>query len=165
MDSAVWGLIGTVVGAMASICTTALTQYNATRLQRRANELERAERSRGFQRETILQLQDALLDSGRLATRAHMHDVSAFRLGQNWAEIRLPDDLDEAIRLGNKKLSILIERLNDDECRQRVVMFRLAMSRCTGAQSEAESNEGFVEMSSQWEQLSPNLGQLLRAYY
>ena len=54
MDAAVWGLIGTVVGALASIGTAWLAAHSTSRRELAKLDAERTERMHGFQRQTLL---------------------------------------------------------------------------------------------------------------
>jgi hypothetical protein len=107
MDAATWGFIGTlagaVIGATASICTTLVSSWNASRLQQNADYLERIERARAFQRDNLLALQDSLQDAMRLAARAHLEDAVAANFGKSM----LSEEVNQNILLSNRKLSIL----------------------------------------------------------
>lgn len=87
MDAAIWGFIGTVVGtvvgASASILTTFINARNSARLQENADTLQRLERAREFQRTNLLELQEALSQHMRLIGRAHLEDVESFRKSEN----------------------------------------------------------------------------------
>jgi hypothetical protein len=94
VDAAVWGFIGTilgaVVGASASVATTVIASKNAAAMQSQADSLDRSERSRAFQRDNLLATQEALQSVGRLVSRAFHHDVMACRGGAEWAKTLLP---------------------------------------------------------------------------
>src|SRR5229473_2648308 len=51
-----------------------------------------------FQRETLLELQEATMQLGRTTSRSHHLDEMAFRESNNWRKNFLPDDLDEGHR-------------------------------------------------------------------
>ena len=57
MEAALWGFLGTIVGAMVSIATSWINSRNETERQRQANSFERLERARAFQRDNLLNLQ------------------------------------------------------------------------------------------------------------
>ena len=84
MDAAVWGLLGTIVGTLASIGTTWISGRHAFSLQREAASDEYRERHRAFQRETLIQLQDVLHDSLRMMTRAYFEDTNSFKKSGEW---------------------------------------------------------------------------------
>ena len=77
MDAAIWGLIGTVVGAAASIVTTWLATRTSYRLQQDKLREERAKRASAFQRQTLIELQEEFHDALRLINRAHIEDLRA----------------------------------------------------------------------------------------
>jgi len=69
---AIWGLIGALIGALASIATTWITTCNASTQQIASAEYARSEQNRAFQRETLLELQMAVSDLMRLVSRAQL---------------------------------------------------------------------------------------------
>jgi hypothetical protein len=118
MESALWGLIGTVVGAAASILTTILTAKNAARLHSATESAERMERSRAFQRTTLLELQDTMQTAMRCAGQIFHATFLSFKRTGQWDSEPIPDELDEGLRSANMRLTALIERVADDSLRE-----------------------------------------------
>src|SRR5688500_8397603 len=117
MEAAVWGFIGTVVGALASLGATLLSTRNTASMQASASSLERAETARAFQRNKLLELQDALHDSMRLVARGHREDEAAFRATVSCGKHALSEEVNESERLARRRTLILIERIADDALR------------------------------------------------
>lgn len=65
MEPAIWGFVGTLTGAAASIITTVIISRNQVQLQKENDSLERQERARAFQRENLLKIQDILQEALR----------------------------------------------------------------------------------------------------
>src|SRR5580658_7949217 len=61
------------------------------------------ERRADFQRQTLLNLQDAVMELIRTAGENHHQDVMAFRKGVKWGAERLSDELDERARLAQAR--------------------------------------------------------------
>ncbi len=120
MDAAGWGLIGTLVGAGASIATTFLSNRHSAALHASSSREERLERGRAFQRQTLLELQDAFHDAIRLIALTQLEDIRAFHSSGSWARQRLPDDLAENLRTANRRVMLLVERVADDSVRTSV---------------------------------------------
>ncbi|MDZ7693828.1 MAG: hypothetical protein U5K69_22360 [Balneolaceae bacterium] len=114
MSSAIWGFIGTLVGALASIATTTISSWNTFRIQKLENKEDRKERSRAFQRETLLELQEELVEYMRLFGEAYFEQLDSFKKTGNWGSL-LSDEINEKIRLSNAQTAILIERVIDEE--------------------------------------------------
>ena len=80
MEPVTWGflgtIVGTIVGASASIITTLITGRYSIKLQKDAISHERNERAREFQRNNLLELQNVLSSHMRLVTRAHLEDIA-----------------------------------------------------------------------------------------
>lgn len=120
MDSAVWALIGAIVGALASLGATWLASRSTHALQAATAERERTELARAFQRQTLLELQEAIHDALRLTTRAHLEDLKAHREGAEWGRSLLSDESNESLRLAKRHVAILTERLADDDLRVQI---------------------------------------------
>lgn len=165
MDSAIWGLIGTVVGALASIGSTWLSNFSAHKLQKSIAKADHIERAHAFQRETLLSLQDAFHDMLRLIARAYIHDRQAHADGSEWGRGNLPDELSEDLRLAQRKMAILVERVSDNLLRNAV---KATMENTAGvlfAKSLAEAKQRFSTVSSEANRNLEQLGGVLRSHY
>ena len=165
MESAVWGLIGTIVGALASIGTTWISARNASTLQKQSSSLERMERERAFQRETLVELQDALHDVFRMTARTYLEDSASFKQSGNWGKSLLSEEVDEGIRLANRKVSILIERIANDLLRSELKDAMKVSGQMGLARSQAEAETVFVRMNATVSDVMERLGNVLRSLY
>lgn len=165
MESAVWGLIGTIVGAIASIATTWLSISSSSKLQEERVRAERRERANAFQRETLLELQEAVHGTLRLVHQAYIEDRDSLRAGTPWSKAMLSDKLDENLRLARHRIAILVERVSDDNVRQQVKALMKIASQATLATSEPEAKAHLDCCSSESYQVLETLGSALRSYY
>lgn len=170
MDAATWGFIGTLVGAvvgsLASIITTVISGRNERKKLAQADSRDRIERARNFQRQTLLELQDALSVHMRLIARAHFQDARFYRENPESNEIpRLGEELDYEILHSNKKLSILIERVFQDDLREELRVTHRQMNEVTWARSAPESESRLLAGSKQLDALMKSLGTSLRSTY
>jgi len=120
MEEALWGFLGALVGAGASIATSWLSSRHELARQQQADSLERIERARAFQRDNLLELQQALQDAVRYSTRAQLEDEQAFRQSGEWGKVRLSDEVSEGSRATNARLMALTELVADDSVRASV---------------------------------------------
>lgn len=169
MDSAFWGFIGTIVGAIvgatASILTTIINGWKSTQLQKERDNFERLERSREFQRNTLLELQDSLSQNLRLIGRAHLEDLALYRQNDGVRSNLLSAELNQDIMLSNRKNAILTERISDDEIRNNLKILRQHMNDVLFAKSENESRNKLQIASSNFEKFMEKLGVVLRNNY
>lgn len=117
MEAAIWGFLGTLVGALASLTTTVVTARNQASLQSAASQQEREERFRAFQLDTLLEFQNAFHDLMRLVTRAHLEDVAEFKRTGVWGRNSLTEEVNDGLFTARRKVSLLIERVSDDVLR------------------------------------------------
>lgn len=165
MEAAAWGLIGTVVGALASIGTTWLSTRTSYKIQSEKQSDERAERAREFQRETLLALQEAIHDALRLNARAHIEDAESFRKTDDWTRCILSEEVNEGLRLARGKVAILIERVTDDSLRSDVKSLMMVSAEGVLARSEQEAEMNQQTLSKIMTPLFEKLGYILRSHY
>ncbi len=165
MDSAIWGLAGTIVGALASMGTTWLASRSAFTLQNERDRVERAERANAFQRQTLLDLQDAIHDALRLVHRAHIEDLKAHRANKEWGRSMLSEEVNEGVRVANRRVSILVERVADDGLRTEVRRLMGAATDVLFSGSEEASRENLEHASSEATRLLERVGAVLRSHY
>jgi hypothetical protein len=165
MEAAAWGLLGTLVGAMASIATAWMASRSSNRIQSEKHAEERAERAKEFQRETLLALQEAIHDALRLNARAHFEDVASFRKTGRWGRELLSDEVNDGLILSRRKVAILIERVVDASLRTDVKSLMRVAAKGGFAQSEQEAEMNLFELSERMTPLLENIGSVLRSHY
>jgi len=120
MEPAIWGFVGTIIGAAASIITTVITNRNQFQLQKENDSLKRQERARAFQRDNLLKIQDTLQDALRFSGQAYLEFLKAYKKDGKWGKVYLPGELDESIRLTNSRFVVLVERVSDEALRSEL---------------------------------------------
>lgn len=117
MNAAAWGVIGALVGALASIATTWLTNRHAASLQHQQASRERMARHRDFQRETIIALQEAIPEYLHFVSRAHFEELRGLARGTAWGEMLLSDEVNYGCMVSARRTIILMERIANNELR------------------------------------------------
>lgn len=164
MDGAIWGLLGTIVGAAATLGVTWISGRQAFGLQRQAASYERLERHHAFQRDTLLQLQDALHDALRMMTRLHLEDVDSAKESGHWGR-SFSDEASEGFRVTSRRLSMLIERVEDDALRSDLRRVASAMFQVVMASSQAEAEAALARTYDDGEDVTERIGRVLRSLY
>jgi hypothetical protein len=165
VNPAAWGVIGTAVGALASIGTTWLTNRNNAHLQTSAKIAERIEAQRAYQRQTILELQDAFHDAIRLVAQVHLEDCKAERDGTPWGRNHLPDDLSENMRVANRRVMLLVERISDESLRTQIKSVMTLACSVTECSSRTEAVSRLDEATMQGVAAIVQSGAVLRSLY
>ncbi|SPP65043.1 hypothetical protein [Nitrospira lenta] len=165
MEGAAWGLIGTVVGVLASIGTTWMTNLHAESLQRHRAQEERDQRASAFQQQTLLDLQEAIHDCLRLITKGHEEDRRSASKSGAWGATLLDADLDESIRLANRRVGILIERVADDNLRLKIKELMFRANQILNSDSELEAGKMLVQTYVTAEETLQSVGTTLRRHY
>ncbi len=122
-----------------------------------------AERRTQFQRQTLLDLQPALMDLARHASKMHLHDLTGYRTTGAFHLQAYPDDANQGFGLAAALTSMLAVRANDAEVRVLTAAFKSAASDISGARNPDDSIASFVKMSRSFESLQERIGVVLRA--
>jgi len=167
LEPVTWGFIGTIVGtvagASASILTTVIAERNRRSIRRDEAANARAERAREFQSSNLLKVQDVLSNTIRLVARAHLEDMHHYKNEQSEPGFAmLSEDLDNEIRLSNKELSILSERIADDSLRENIKLLQAKMTAVLFADSPVESEIALKDLSYAFDESMAKIGIVLR---
>lgn len=165
MESALWGLLGTIAGAAASIIATIITSRNSANLQISAAGLERIEKHRAFQRETLIDLQDALHDELRAASLVFQADEEAFRNGGTWGKQLLGNELNQQAHLAGRRTLLLAERVANDSLRKHVQSVRGIVTQILMARDRSTAESGMIMMVSEGNSAMEHIGKVLRTLY
>jgi hypothetical protein len=127
-----------------------------------ARQDQRFERRSTFQRQTLLDLQEACMQLARATGAVHHLDEMAFRSGGTWQRQLLPADLDENYHLAQTRTLMLSVRVRDDTVRQLVESLRSYSVNATMSKNQADSNREMMSMVPTHDQLQRRIGELLR---
>lgn len=120
MDAALWGFLGTLVGAAASFLATYFSAKYAAKSQGEAAAKERAVREQLLQRETLIELQNELNNLLRANALIFMDDMKQALEGQPWPELVANVEAGEAARRAFSQVSVLNSRVTNDTVRIEV---------------------------------------------
>ena len=165
MEAAIWGFIGTLVGAGVSIGTTFISAWKDKTLQEQRHTFDREEKARAFQRDNLLKLQDLLQKEIRFMGKVHFSDLKASKETSEWRRSLLSDDLDNEISINNRNLVITIERISNDELRNEIKDFRNQVSIGMFSKTMEESENRLHDASNTFIDLMEKVGIELRNNY
>jgi hypothetical protein len=121
---------------------------------------ERTERRNAFQRDTLLNLQEAVMQLSRsTATIHHKDKMSRHSTGK---PALLPDDLDEGHRLGHVRVSMFSARVRDQSVRDLVEQLRQLSEGSVKSTAQTECNQSLNAMFQVSDELNQRIGELLR---
>ncbi|ENM3807642.1 hypothetical protein V7T16_15665 [Vibrio metoecus] len=164
MEAVTWGFIGTIIGALASIATTAITSWSSHALSNKAKEHERQEFTNNFQRETILELQAELLEYFRSCGQIYRSDKINFENTGQWG-IPISEELNVQNRDLNAKTAILIQRVANDELRASLQVLKDNCTKCLLAKDELEATAYYSSASDDYTNTCELMGRVLRSTY
>jgi hypothetical protein len=137
-----------------------LERDRETRKEARRDQL--AEHLTTFQRQTLLDLQEAVMDVARTTGAAHHLDEMAYREIGQWQKQLLGDDLDQESLLAMRRTAILSVRVRDSSLRELVKTFRQCAAQTSIGVSRDASNSAMNSMAAVFEQVQERVGELLR---
>lgn len=165
MEAALWGLLGTVAGASASIATTVIASRNAVSLQSAAAALEREEKAREFQRDTLIELQDAVHDELRAVALVFMADEAAYRETRTWGRKLLGEELNNRVHLAGRRTLLLCERVANDDLRRHLKSLRDLLTEVQMARDAAIAQNAHMDAMKMGTSVMEHIGVVLRSLY
>ena len=121
------------------------------------------ERRVTFQRETLLALQEAMLEVASTTVTVYFTYLRAHRLeGMEWRRILLPPELDEKSRNAMQRTAMLRVRVRDDEVRSVANNVTAISSRLTSSDSKEAGERIVFEMLPAVEAFNKRIGEVLR---
>jgi hypothetical protein len=115
-----------------------------------------------FQRDTLLQLQNAVQTLARATGRTNQLDEIAYRKTNEWRKEQLPEDLNEGYFVASTQTALLSSRVRDDAVRQLVENFRTVSTNAILAETPADARrqlQGLMGISSE---LHGHIGKFVR---
>lgn len=166
MLESVTTLIAALAGYVTRLATEWLHDRRADKREAEGREAERRlqllERRANFQRETLLSLQDALMELNRATGKVQHLDVMEVRRTGQWRKQLLPADLDESAHQAMVKTLILMVRVRDNQIREMVEKYRDLAARTSLCHDQKESEELSKEMVRLLDPLNERIGEILR---
>jgi hypothetical protein len=159
-----------LLSALGGYLTGAITEYLRDRRARQrereardaTRQLQLSERRSDFQRETLLNLQDAVQDLARATGRMHHLDEMEFRRTGRWGGNLFPEDLDSAAHEAGVKTLKYMVRVRDDSIRVLMKEFRDHANEATLSTSREKSIQEMQEAIAVSESLHERIGLILR---
>jgi hypothetical protein len=115
-----------------------------------------------FQRDTLLQLQDAVQKLARATGQTYHLDEMAFRKTNAWRKNQLPEELDQGYFVAQTQTSMLSSRVRDDRVRELVAQLKTASTDVALAPDQAASFQGIQRLMAIDEELHGRIGELIR---
>ena len=165
MEAAVWGLLGTIAGAATSIGTTIIASRNSAPLQSQSSSLEREEKARSFQRETLIELQDSVHDLLRASALAYQADLTAFRDSGTWGKNLLGEELNTRVHLAGRRALLLTERVADDGLRDHIDSLRNLLTTVQMSRDSNAAQRAHFESIELGTSVMKRIGTVLRSLY
>jgi len=169
MEPAAWGFIGSlfgaVVGASASVLTTAINARHSLKLQATGKEWEKAAKFSSFQHETLLTAQSAVQNLTRLMAKAYLQDRKSYAATGKWSRGSLGEELNEELGEANRLLSSMVERVADNELRGKIKQIHASITDICLATSPEDARAKFLKIGEEYDELMQHLGSTLRNLY
>jgi hypothetical protein len=155
-----------VVGFGMSSLSEWLWHRRATQRERDARDAARRDQlfqqRSAFQRETMFELQEAIMQLARATGAIHHQDEMSYRNSQKWQKQLLPNELDEGYRYAQVRTSMLAARIRDDAVRKLVAELRHHSVEITMSATREASDCAMMGMVHMHDELNERIGALLR---
>lgn len=164
---ATWFPVVTLVfGYVLSVISDSFKDRRTLQREREARKATRRaqmyERRVTFQRQTLLDLQDALNDLARAVGAIHLEDERTYHQIREWNKMPHTQDASENCRLAFRRMSTFRVRVHDDTVRELAQKFQNYSSDVTTGD---DRNMAFAALSGAFkvaEELNERIGEILR---
>jgi len=155
-----------LVGYVTNSTSDWLTDRRILKREREAREATkretRLERRTSFQRQTLLELQDALLELARTEAEMNLFDMRAYRETGEWHKGRFAPELDERNRMANARTAVLTSRVRDESIREMVKKFKDKTTAAMMSTNIDECRAAQFEGTPIFTGLTERIGEVLR---
>lgn len=169
MDPLTWGfigtLIGTVVGASASILTTIINGRNASRNQNKLEIYKRQEIFREFQRDNYLKIQESTYKALRLVALLHIQDMKNLKDSGKWQQGLWDTKNAEDLMYTVRDIVMYLERIQNEKVREEIRKLTSKMMKVSQSSGLQESNDLLAEINLDISNAMKILGTELRNNY
>jgi len=155
-------LLGYAVKAASDWLQHRRTSERERQAREAARQDQLFERRTTFQRQTLLDLQEAVMRLARSSGAMHHQDVMAFRKTGKWQRQLFDEELSENARLANARTSMLAVRVRDESVRSLVAVVKHHSAKAGLSTSEEEGNRELDAMAVEFERLNQRIGEVLR---
>lgn len=169
MDPLTWGfigtLIGTVVGASASIFTTIINARTVSKNQNKLEIYKRQEIFREFQRDNYLKIQESTYKANRLVTLLHVQDMQNLKDSGQWQQGILNAENSNELLHTVEDLTMYLERIQNEKVREEIRNLTGKMFKVSDTFDLKQSNELLAEINLDISKAMKILGTELRNNY
>ena len=129
--------------------------------RREAKDDQRAD----FQRQTLIEIQEKLLQLNRSTFQIYFADLMAQNQGGRWGSNLVPDEIAEMDRELTMRLAALTVRVADDGLREQISGYIQICKEVGSAKSQDEAHQAEMEMERLFGSVNIHLGEILRSTY
>lgn len=158
-------LIGTAVGASASIFTTIINARNVSRNQNRLEIYKRQEIFREFQRDNYLKIQESTYKALRLVTLLHVQDMQNLKDSGQWQQGILNAENSNELLYTVNDIVMYLERIQNEKVREEIRKLTGKMLKVSHTGGWKESNQILGEINLDISNAMKILGTELRNNY
>lgn len=153
-------------GYLLSLLTEYFRDKRTSERERTAREAARRlhlfERRSDFQRQTLLSLQESVVQHASAAGSIYRFEAMEFKKTNRWGGQLLPKELDDSEHEAGVKTLMFMVRVRDPDIRELTRTFRTHANQVGFCKSESESRAELMEMGAALEPLHERIGMILR---
>jgi hypothetical protein len=169
MDAAVWGFVGVVVGGVITGFVSVAAEWIRSSKEAALDGAKRQDDRRlsldHFQRETLLELQDAVNDMARGSALILVEQVRQAGERSRWEHTPVSEDLAEFERGARQRVATLQTRVLDGQVRGLVSNFISAERRMLFAETQSAASRESEEVAEVVGSILDRTGELIRATF
>jgi hypothetical protein len=165
MGQAELAFVGVILGAAItgaiSLAQVRFVTARERKAQQMRREQERVNRREGFERDTLLALQDAISKMREVILREYERKTALMAERGSWPEASASVLLSSEWLQADDRLILLRARVLDEELQQLVDLFGEAISRAMTAKGQAEADDSIVQAGVRLAEINGRIGTML----
>jgi hypothetical protein len=159
-----------LLSALGGYLVSAVTEYfrdrRASKREREARDaarhLQQLERRTNFQRQTLLELQEAVQQFGRTSGTAYFVMREDFQSTGKWGEVEFSDKLNSERLQATTKIIMVSVRVRDERVRELTAQLKKSGDAIFSARSKAEAQAAYGKMIASIGPFHDRVGEVLR---
>lgn len=150
-------IIGALIGGGLSIYATHLSNKSNAKIQKELSILKRDLLADEFQKQSLVEVQEILISILRLEAKAYLDNKKSYRLSNKWDFLYDSEDDEKLGELG-RRLTILIERIRNEDLRSQLKEFKKTTALLFVSESEEEAFLVSKDMGDRYHNLNELIG-------
>ena len=165
MPTEIFPFVTLIIGWILSEMGSWFKNYREEKARKRIRAEQKLDERTGFQRQTLIDLQDGLFELAKLTGHFYSEDEMAYKQSGVWGKNLGSDEESRKHQDILIRTNVLMVRVADGKLREEVDGMRSLCTTISIARSQEEADQAFEEAKLLFAAINSHVGTLLRSTY